>query len=177
MEQYVAGDLRAFAELYRRAAPRLLSVVGRLTSDAARAEDIVQITFLKAHRARDSYLSGAPVLPWLSVIAKRSFYDETRPLSMRMEVLSSDGTLADADRPVAPPSSDDLAPLRRAFGQLPPQYRDAIELTKLSGMSGTEAANVLNTTKAAIKQRVHRGYAMLRNWLEPSLEPGSAATA
>lgn len=175
MTRHAQGDPEAFDELYRQAHPKLVNSMMKLTPDRGRAEDVAQVTLLKAHRARESYKPGAPVLPWLYVIAKRTLYDEQRPMSVRYEVLSNDGLLSDADRPIAPQTTDNVASLRQAFEQLPPHYRDAIELTKLSGFSGSEAAKALNTTKAAIKQRVHRGYGLLRQWLEPALD--EAATA
>lgn len=170
MTEFAAGNDIAFDELYRRAAPKLIAAFVRQTGDRAKAEDIVQTTFLKVHRARDRYIPGAAVLPWLHVIAKRSLYDEQRPLSVRLEVLSRDGSLAELDSPTATGDAENTTLLREVFTQLPEQYRDAIELTKLTGMSGTEAAELLHTTKAAIKQRVHRGYELLRAWLEPGLK-------
>ncbi|MEN9581684.1 MAG: hypothetical protein RJA70_4693 [Pseudomonadota bacterium] len=170
MSKFVSGDEAAFEELYRRAAPKLMASLARQTADRARAEDIVQTTFLKVHRARDRYIPGAAVLPWLHVIAKRSLYDEQRPLNMRLEVLSRDGSLSEADTVAIAGDAENATLLREVFTHLPPQYRDAIELTKLSGLSGNEAAALLHTTKAAIKQRVHRGYELLRAWLEPSFD-------
>ncbi|HKO89795.1 MAG TPA: sigma factor-like helix-turn-helix DNA-binding protein, partial [Polyangiaceae bacterium] len=58
--------------------------------------------------------------------------------------------------------------MRRALARLPDNYRSAIQLTKLVGFSGEEAARLLSTTQSAIKLRVHRGYAMLRNILNAS---------
>jgi RNA polymerase sigma-70 factor (ECF subfamily) len=55
--------------------------------------------------------------------------------------------------------------MRRALDRLPDHYRYAIQLTKLLGFSGEEAARLLSTTQSAIKLRVHRGYAMLRAML------------
>ena len=46
-----------------------------------------------------------------------------------------------------------------------------IQLTKLIGFSGEEAAGLLSTTQSAIKLRVHRGYAMLRSILAGSPAP------
>jgi RNA polymerase sigma-70 factor (ECF subfamily) len=176
MERSSAGDNDAFDELYRRAAPSLLGMLVRLTSDRGRAEDLMQITFLKAYRARENYEPGSPVLPWLHVIARRSMLDDRRPLSSRLEVLSSDGLLSNLDV-AAVPDNDDLLLLREALAQLPAQYREAIELTKISGLKGHEAANVLNTTTDALKQRVHRGFAMLRSLLDPPLSPPASAAA
>jgi len=93
MEQYVDGSATAFDALYRQVAPRLLSYLLRLTRNRERAEDLLQVTFAKVHRARGSYIRGAPVLPWMLAIARRSFLDERRAAHSRSEDLSQDGTL------------------------------------------------------------------------------------
>jgi RNA polymerase sigma factor (sigma-70 family) len=173
MSRYVAGEHAAFDELYRRVSPRIFAALLHLTGDRARAEDVLQTTFLKIYRARETYLPGSPVLPWALVIAKRTWYDEQRPLSARYEQLTADGSVADQPARSNEAEHETVDRLRHALEQLPKQYREAIELTKLSGYSGHEAAQSLNTTAAAIKQRVHRGYALLRALLSPP--PGGDA--
>ena len=54
-------------------------------------EDLVQVTFSKIHRARESYMRGAPLLPWVLAIARRSFLDERRRAKVRPEDLTGDG--------------------------------------------------------------------------------------
>ena len=49
---------------------------------------------------------------------------------------------------------------------MPEAYREAIQLTKMSGLSIAEAATVLGATETAVKLRVHRGYNLLRKELE-----------
>ena len=78
MERYVDGEAEAFEFLYRRVSPNLMGYLLRLTRNRERAEDLLQITFSKIHRARGSFLKGAPVLPWILAIARRSFLDERR---------------------------------------------------------------------------------------------------
>ena len=170
MAEYTAGDVEAFRELHRRLAPKLHSYLLRLSRDPALAEDVLQATFAKLHRARTTYLPGARVLPWALVIARRTFLDECRGLAAQREVLDDDGVLP--ERRADQPSPDHVADIRRALDRLPDQYRSAIQLTKLVGFSGEEAAGLLSTTQSAIKLRVHRGYAMLRHMLS-----GSPATA
>ena len=170
MAAYTAGDSEAFRELHRRLAPKLYSYLLRLSHDPALAEDVLQATFAKLHRARGMYLPGAKVMPWAMVIARRTFLDECRGLAAQREVLGPDGTLP--ERKSDQPSPDHVADMRRALDRLPDHYRSAIQLTKLIGFSGEEAAGLLSTTQSAIKLRVHRGYAMLRNILT-----GTPATA
>jgi RNA polymerase sigma-70 factor (ECF subfamily) len=164
MDRFVAGDDAAFTRIYERVSPALLGKLEQHSRDREQARDVVQNTFLKLFRARDRYQTGAPVLPWIWVIAKRSLIDAKRPQSRRYEVLSSDGHLPEN----ADTTLSDFAERQRllqALDQLPGQYREAIELTKLTGLSGQEAANRLRTTRAAIKQRVHRGVELLRHLL------------
>lgn len=166
MERYVEGSPDAFSELYRRVSPNLMGYLLRLTRDRMRAEDLLQVTFSKIHRARASYLRGAPVLPWALAIARRSFLDERRAARTRSEELSHDGTLPE---PKAEPSgvpNDVSDALEQALDALPEAYREAIQLTKISGLSIAEAATVLGTSETAVKLRVHRGYNLLRKDLE-----------
>lgn len=166
MERYVDGDADAFDALYRRVTPKLLGYLLRLTRNRERAEDLVQITFAKVHRARDSYLRGAPFLPWVLAIARRSFYDERRRAKARPEDLTFEGVLPEP-RPQADAVPNDVsAALEQALSELPEAYREAIQLTKLTGLSIAQAAQVLGTTETAVKLRVHRGYLQLRSVLE-----------
>lgn len=166
MERYVDGDAAAFEVLYQRASPKLFGYILRLTRNRERAEDLLQVTFAKVHRARASYLRGAPVLPWFIAIARRSFLDERRSAKVRTEDLSQDGTLPEP-RGEEEGLGDDVAEaLERALDSLPEAYREAIILTKITGLSMAEAAEILGATPTALKLRVHRGYLQLRERLE-----------
>jgi len=166
MERYVDGHVEAFDGLYRKLSPTLMGYLLRLTRNRARAEDLLQITFTKMHRARGSYLKGAPVVPWAVAISRRSFLDERRAAAVRNEDLSADGSLPEPrqETPGVPVEMSDA--LEIALQKLPESYREAIELTKITGLSIQEAATVLGTTETAVKLRVHRGYNQLRKELE-----------
>lgn len=166
MERYVEGSPQAFSELYRKVSPNLMGYLLRLTRDRGRAEDLLQVTFSKVHRARESYLRGAPILPWLFAIARRTFLDERRAARSRAEDLSTDGTLPEPKPEPEAVSNDVADAIERAVDALPEAYREAIQLTKMSGLSIAEAASVLGTTETAVKLRVHRGYNLLRKELE-----------
>ncbi|MEO6600496.1 MAG: RNA polymerase sigma factor [Polyangiaceae bacterium] len=167
MERYVDGEAEAFEFLYRRVSPNLLGYLLRLTRNRERAEDLLQITFSKIHRARGSYLRGAPVLPWILAIARRSFLDERRSALVRTEDLSPDGALPEPKNEERPLPTELSDALEVALDRLPESYREAIVLTKITGLSVAEAASVLGATETAVKLRVHRGYNQLRKELEP----------
>lgn len=166
MERYVDGDGEAFEELFHQVAPKLYSYLLRLTRNRERAEDLVQITFAKVHKARASYLRGAPVVPWVLAIARRSFFDERRRAKARHEDLTYDGVVPEPRLQPEGVPNDVSDSLEQALARLPESYREAIELTKFTGLSVAETAQVLGTTETAVKLRVHRGYNQLRAELE-----------
>ena len=165
MAAYAGGDSRAASGLYRGLAPRLRGYLSRYTHDRALVEDVIQTTFAKLHRVRDTYDRVSAVAPWVSVIARRVLVDELRAARTRGEILTDDGILPDA--PGTPvPTRDTALALERALADLPAAYRTAIELTTVQGYTGGEAAVLLRTTRSAVKLRVHRGYRLLRQRLD-----------
>src|ERR1043165_671914 len=78
MAQYCDGDATAFRALYAGVAPRLHGYLLRMARDRAVADDLLQQTFLKVHRARGAYIRGADPLPWIYSIAHRTFIDQAR---------------------------------------------------------------------------------------------------
>jgi RNA polymerase sigma-70 factor (ECF subfamily) len=168
MERYAGGDAAAFAEVYDALAPRLYGYLVRQTRDRSRAEDILQQTMLHMHRARDRFLAGAEVMPWAFAIARRLLVDEVR--RGRRAALADDG---DAEEGVSrDPRADELVQatelaerIRSILAGLPSSQRTAFELVKEDGLTVAEAAQVLGTTVAAVKLRVHRAYEALRSAL------------
>jgi RNA polymerase sigma-70 factor (ECF subfamily) len=165
MTRYASGDEAAFAIVYDELSPRIFGYLVRQTRDSARAEDILQQTFLQIHRARGTFVPGAEVLPWAFAIARRLMIDSFR--RGRKEVLEDDQ--ARDERPALDPAADDLVQaqevatrIRRELARLPETQRAAFELVKQEGLSLAEAAQVLGTSVAAVKLRAHRAYEALR---------------
>jgi RNA polymerase sigma-70 factor (ECF subfamily) len=175
MARYAEGDEAAFAVVYDEVAPRLHAYLVKQTRDVARAEDLVQQTFLQMHRARGSFIPGAEVLPWAFAIARRLMIDGFR--RGKREVL--DGGDRTDDRPALDPAADDLVQaqelasrIRRELARLPETQRVAFELVKGEGLSLSEAAQVTGTTVAAVKLRAHRAYEALRAALGDAFDRG-----
>src|SRR5262249_46244780 len=161
MTRYAAGDEAAFAEVYDALSPRLYRFLLRQTRDVARAEDILQQTFLQIHRARDTFIAGAEVLPWAFAIARRLLVDARRRGPREL--------LEDAEAVAPEPRPDDLvvahelaSRVRRELARLPEAQRVAFELVKQDGLSHAEAAAALGTTVTAVRLRAHRAYEALR---------------
>ncbi len=172
MTRYASGDDAAFGEVYDALAPRLFGYLVRQTRDHARAEDLVQQTFLHIHRARGRFIPGADVVPWAFAIARRLMIDGMR--RGKREVLATEEDAGEGP-PASGPGADDLVQaqqlanrIRGELAQLPEQQRVAFELVKQEGLSLAEAAQILGTTVAAVKLRAHRAYEALRGVLGDS---------
>src|SRR5687768_1038616 len=177
MARYCDGDTSAFRELYAQVAPRLLGYLLKMARSRALADDLLQQTFLKVHRARAAYVRGADPLPWIYSIAHRTFIDETRKKKRAIVNLGTDaeGTLPEVPATITGDAvgatdeprvdSEEAKAALDALAQLPEQQREAVVLTKLEGKSVAEAAEIAGTTVGAMKVRAHRGYEALRKLL------------
>jgi RNA polymerase sigma factor (sigma-70 family) len=171
MAAYVAGDRRAFEQLFARLAPRLHRFFRRSFSAEGTADDLLQVTFLKLHRARATYKPDMRVAPWAFAIAARVRLDEYR----KRKRLAEDGdeeALARADearaaepRDTGTIDGDTAEAIRRAVDALPESQRVVIHLNRFEGMTFAEIAGVLGTTEGAIKLRAFRAYGALRQLL------------
>ena len=168
MAAYVAGDARAFERLFARLAPRVHGFFLRSFRDPAVADDLLQVTFMKVHRAREQFDRDARVAPWLFAVAARVRLDELRK-RMRLPEDADEEALARADEqaPRDPPPDKDLQDaVRAALERLPESQRMVIHLHRYEGMTFPEIAQVLGTTPGAVKLRAFRGYETLRKELE-----------
>ncbi len=178
MARYCRGDAAAFHRLYALLAPRILAYLKGLLGDRAAAEDALQLTFLKVHEARSSYVLGANPIPWIYTIAHRTCLDEIRKRKRSRVRLGKDGeptaepaahiTGVAADvhpDPADQPDPSAAAGALAALAKLPDNQRQALILTKVHGRSIADAAMITGSTPGAIKQRAHRAYVTLRQIL------------
>ncbi len=175
MARYCEGDAGAFRKLYALVGPRLLNYLMRMARDRAAAEDILQHTFLKIHRARGAYVAGADPVPWMYAIAHRTFLDEARRKKRAKVRVAADAdklpevrahVTGKPEADVEEPKDPELArAVLSAMETLPPNQRQALVLTKLEGKSIAEAAKIAGTTPGAMKLRAHRAYVALRKRL------------
>ena len=171
MDRYAAGDDGAFALVYDALAGRIFAYVRRSSGNQARAEDLVQQTFLHLHRARGTFVPGSAVVPWAYAIARRLLIDDRR--RDHRSVLFTAADAADgALQPSADPAADDLLEaddlarrLEQRLAALPSMQRAAFELIRFEGLSHAEAAEALGVTVNSVKLRTHRALEALRDVL------------
>ncbi len=171
------------------------SVARRMVGDEAKAEDLVQETFLRAFRSTDQYRLGTNCKAWLLTILRSVYIDSSRHMLARggtHEPLTAD-IFAQPERnePVIDPKrfmsildvmvDDDI---RAAMLILPELYREAFVMVVIGELSYKEAANVLGVQEGTVKSRVFRAcqtlktklwkYAVERRIAKPAPEPATA---
>lgn len=180
MERYADGDAAAFAHVYGHLAPVVRRCLVRWVGDAELAHDLVQDTFLRVHRARDRYLPGAPVGPWVLTIARRLSIDALRRRGRARDRLTREGDLpetSDVEPPDEPTPQWLVDEVRAAIEALPESQRVVVSLHKLEGRPLAEIAHALDIQEGAARVRAHRGYQRLKASLAAAFQrhtrPGS----
>lgn len=166
MSAYQGGDVNAFETLYRKLAPQLGGYLRSLVRDGARAEDLLQETFLQLHRARRTYLPGRPVKPWIYAIARNVYLMNRRAATRRARHEAvADEELPDIPIPAEVEKLADADAVRRAVATLPEDRREALVLHHVYGLSFREVGAVQGVSEGAAKLRAHRGMVELRELL------------
>jgi len=168
MDRYANGEDRAFDAIHRALHPRLFAFLTRMTGSPATADDLVQETFLRMHRARSTFARGAAVIPWAYAIARNVHLDWARSSKVRRsERLPSDpgreppaGDEGDAESAAIAAQAAQV--VDRVLGDLPPAQREAFVLIRYEGLSVHDAAALLGATPTAVKLRAFRAYEALR---------------
>jgi RNA polymerase sigma-70 factor (ECF subfamily) len=193
MEAYVDGDERAFARLHEALAPRVRSRLSRLVRNPATVEDLVQLTFLRAHAARDRFEPmpervDRAVEAWYLAIARNVALDHMRQTyrrDRRHDTLVARGDVAGLGLPDAPLTAEQVALAaeeqgeiarlgREAIDELPESQREVVALHKLRGMPMADIGERLGVRPGALRVRAHRAYKALAGTLRrlrPELEP------
>lgn len=166
----LAGDDEAFEKLIRIYSRRVYVVAYAMVQDVAEAEDIVQETFLKAHRMGRGMRDPDKFPAWLLTVARNAARDRLR----RRRPQASGETLEDlADDHVARPAAameqqEFRSHLRRALAGLPEDYRTALTLRYLEELDYRAIEVAMGLSNGALRGILGRALATLRR--VPALE-------
>ena len=155
-------------ELVRQHADRVYRLAYRLSGNQQDAEDLTQETFIRVFRSVQNYQPGT-FEGWLHRITTNLFLDMVRRRSrIRMEALPEDYDRVPADEPNPEQIYHDsrLGPdLQAALDSLPPEFRAAVVLCDIEGLSYEEIGATLGVKLGTVRSRIHRGRQALRDYL------------
>jgi RNA polymerase sigma-70 factor (ECF subfamily) len=154
-----AGDVEAFAELVRTHERRVASVLYRLLDDRRDVEEATQDVFVQAWRNLRRFRGHARLFTWLYRMAVNEALMRRRRKRPQLQEL--DERLAAAPNP-EPGLGDAIV---RALAALPFEYRVAVVLRDVEGLTSAEVADALGISVAAAKSRIHRGRMQIRDSL------------
>src|SRR5262245_2269418 len=147
----------------------------RLTRNARDAEDLVQDSLLRAYKFWDSFQQDSNCKAWLLRIVTNTFINEYQRRKRSREVLdaataeqdATDGVLVHTsagdkqspDQALLQASvSDDV---QRALEQLPDDFRTAVILCDMQGLSYKEIAEIMECPVGTVMSRLFRGRKLL----------------
>jgi RNA polymerase sigma factor (sigma-70 family) len=156
-------------DVVREHADRVYRLAFRLTGDAHDAEDLTQETFIRVFRSLASFKPGT-FEGWLHRITTNLFLDMVR----RRGRLRMEGLPEDTDRlPGGGPDPEQIfsdthldPDLQGALDELAPEFRAAVVLCDVEGLSYEEIATTLGVKLGTVRSRIHRGRQALRGALE-----------
>ena len=165
------GDLAAMPswdELVRQHADRVYRLAYRLAGNQQDAEDLTQETFIRVFRSVQNYQPGT-FEGWLHRITTNLFLDMVRRRArIRMEALPEDYDRVPAEdrNPEQIYHDSRLGPdLQAALDSLAPEFRAAVVLCDIEGLSYEEIGATLGVKLGTVRSRIHRGRQALRDYL------------
>jgi RNA polymerase sigma-70 factor (ECF subfamily) len=159
----------------------LYRVALRLTGDAARAEDLVQDTMLKAYRSWRQYRPGTNAKGWLLTILRNTFINDYRrrklePVAMDLEAVEPHAVYRDIE--TADPEGAFFSQIvdekvLQAVDALPTEFREVLVLSDMEGLHYAEIAETLQVPVGTVKSRLFRARRLLQAALyEHAVEMG-----
>ena len=157
-------------EVVRTHSARVYRLAYRLTGNVPDAEDLTQEVFVRVFRSLPSYTPGT-FEGWLHRITTNLFLDMARRKQrIRFEGLGEDAAGRLSGDELTPAQAFDARHLdgdvQDALAALAPEYRAAVVLCDIEGLSYEEVAVTLAVKLGTVRSRIHRGRAQLRVALE-----------
>ncbi|MFH1114153.1 MAG: sigma-70 family RNA polymerase sigma factor [Pseudomonadota bacterium] len=171
------GDYDAFEDLVEKYQGRIYRHLRKMVKDGRQAEDLLQETFLSAYKGLDGFSGSSSFSTWLFRIATNAalmFLRKKRPESVEYDdqIRSADdrGMMPGSPEFIRTPlevllSREGRDRIEAAIESLPVLYRSTIVLRDVEGFSLKETADIMDTSVAAVKSRLHRARNSVRETL------------
>ncbi len=151
----ILGDERAYAAFLSRTATIVRGLArSKIVQGGVDPEDVVQETLLAIHLKRHTWISDAPVLPWIYAIARFKLIDAFRKRGRHVEIEIDDIAETVGGPEVEMVSGREIA---RVLDGLAPGQRSVVAAISVEGHSIGETAKKFGMTETAVRVALHRG--------------------
>ena len=180
VEQFRAGDMRAFDMLVAKYENRIFNFTYRMLGDYQNAREVTQDVFLRAFRYLGNFRGDGKFSTWLFTIASSTSKNAIAYYSIREKYRQHTFENPEDDRPKDPMDSlpdDTNSPekhfdkqtdnemLAQALKQMPEDYRNIIVLKDINEFSYEEIGEILSVPLGTVKSRIARARNLLREKL------------
>ena len=162
-----AGDVDAFAELSRRYRDRYVRFAVRMVGNRDDAEDVLQSAFIRAYRSLDKCRNPAHFGGWLyQIVANECRSYVTRRARRERRLVHDEQRLQNVSVDGHHAADEAREDVQYALAQLGAVYREAFVMKHVEQLSYDEMAEITGDGVSALKMRVKRAVARLRELLE-----------
>jgi RNA polymerase sigma-70 factor (ECF subfamily) len=165
------GRVEAFDAVYAAYRPRVFAFLVRLTGQPPLAEDLLQEVFLRLARYAPRLSEDTQLSAWLFTVARNLYFSHRRWSLLDIARVSELRLWSQLGPPPPTPlaalaASETQARLEQGLSELPLAYREVVLLCAVEGLSPSEAAQVIGVEPAALRKRLSRARAMLKQALQ-----------
>ena len=176
-------------QVYRDYAPRVYTMARRMVSNDVDAEDVTQDVLLQVVRKLPTFRGDSAFPTWLHRVTVNAALSHRRRQAVRQEhgLRNSLDLYGEDEQPFTTPAQKAMpAPedhllsrearqlIQEAIDSLPQTYRVVFVLSDVDGLPNADIADQLKMSLPAVKSRLHRARAMLRDALSPHFEDAKA---
>jgi len=181
VERAQAGEARAFEALVEAQLPRIRRYARAFAAAEHDADDLAQEALVRVYRSLRSFRWQSAFSTWLFAVVRSAFLDASKGRAATRRALEEPlrdhhGEHSGGQRPdEALDAEEERRRVWAALREVPPEFRSAVVLFDIEGLSYDEVAAIEAVAVGTVKSRLHRGRAHLRRLLGP--EGGGPAEA
>lgn len=166
VDQAIAGDTRAFEQLYQRHHKRIYALCLRMTANRESAEECTQDSFINAWRKLASFKKQSRFSTWLHTLSSRVTLDHLRKNKSWIKLVLNMEQAPEIEERSQPGPEVELSNNDHLLMRLPERARLVFTLHGIEGYRHVEIAEMMNISSSSSRAQYHRARQLLKEWLQ-----------